>query len=80
MENLVVISEMRTNLSYMNKCLTPDSTVAEYQRYLNSLLHYKKIINACMTRLIIEVDESIDKSNKNLRGFAIDKVNNIIDG
>ena len=80
MENLVVVSEMRTSLSDMNKRLTPDSTAAEYQRYLNSLQHYKKILNACLTRLIIEVDESIDKSNKNLRGFAIEKVNNVVDG
>jgi uncharacterized protein YktA (UPF0223 family) len=77
MNNLDTIEEMRKNLSSMNEALTPYSGKVEHQRYIDNLKHYKNILNTTLFRLISEVDESIEKSYKIIRGFAITDINNL---
>jgi uncharacterized protein YktA (UPF0223 family) len=62
MNSLEVLTEMRKTLISMNDSLTPYSTKVEYQRYLESLQHYKKIVKSTITRLDDEIDKSINKS------------------
>jgi uncharacterized protein YktA (UPF0223 family) len=63
MNSLEVLTEMRKTLISMNDSLTPYSTKVEYQRYLESLQHYKKVVNSTITRLNDEIDKSINKSS-----------------
>jgi hypothetical protein len=79
MNSLEILVDVRKTLTAMNEQLTPYSNKVQYQRYLDSLQHYKKILNTHLIRLITEVDDSIEKSNKILRGFAINDIQNIKD-
>ena len=77
MDNLESIIEMRKTLVSMNDRLTPYSGKVEHQRYLDSLKHYKKILNSYISRLTNEIDQAINKSISNIDKFTkID--NNII--
>ena len=77
MNKLETIDEIRKSLMLMNERLTPYSGKVEHQRHLDNLHHYKKIINSHLIQLISEIDESIEKSYKILRGFAITDINNL---
>jgi hypothetical protein len=63
--NFETLADMRKTLTAMNSELTPYSSKFEYQRYLESLQHYKKILNSFMTRANQELDASIYKIVKN---------------
>ena len=67
---------MRDTLRVMNSNLTPYSSKIEYKRYLDNLNHYKKIVNLYITHLTIDLDESIEKTTKIIRGFDIQAENN----
>ena len=54
----------------MNSKLTPYSCKQEYQRYLDSLKHYKKVLNAYIVRATNEIDNSIEKSQNIINGFS----------
>jgi hypothetical protein len=77
MANFVTLAEMWTTLSSMNERLTPYSSKIEYQRYLNSLQHYKKILNAHVSRANEELDISINKSYRIVNSFIKADINNI---
>lgn len=63
MNSLEVLSEMHKTLISMKERLTPYSTKTEYQRYLESLQHYKNVVNSNITQLHEEIDKSINKSS-----------------
>ena len=54
---------MRKTLTSMNDRLTPNSGKKEYQRYLENLEHYKKIMNGFISRATDEINHSIEKTN-----------------
>jgi len=70
MNNLESIIEMRKTLCAMNSDLTPYSGKKEHQRYLDSLRHYKKILNNYIIRASQELDLSIDKSQDIINSFS----------
>jgi len=74
MNSLETISGMRNTLVAMNECITPYSEKKVYQNYLESLRHYKKILSAYISRLSEEIDDAIEKTNKNIDRFS--KVDN----
>jgi hypothetical protein len=63
MNNLYSLVEMRKTLASMNDRLTPYSSAREYQRYLDNLYHYKKILNSFTRLSNDELDEAIRKCN-----------------
>ena len=71
MESFETIHEMRKTLVNMNSQLTPYSSKAEHQRYLDSVCHYKKIMNNYLFRQNAELDMIINKSNDILRNFTV---------
>lgn len=76
MLELKTVLDMRDTLRVMNSNLTPYSSKIEYKRYLDNLNHYKKIVNLYITHLTIDLDESIEKTTKIIRGFDIQAENN----
>jgi len=76
MLELKTVLDMRDTLRVMNSNLTPYSSKIEYKRYLDNLNHYKKIVNLYITHLTIDLDESIEKTTKIIRGFDIQSENN----
>jgi len=77
MNDLEVIIEMRKTLVAINESLTPYSTKIEYQRYVDSLKHYKKILASNTSRAINEIDNSILKSYRIIDSFTTTDVKNI---
>ena len=77
MNSLESVVSMRETLSIMNSQLTPYSGKNEHQRYLDSLQHYKKILNAYITRATNEIDTAIMKSLSNIDKFTKIDVNKI---
>jgi hypothetical protein len=75
MNNLESVVAMRETLSAMNSQLTPYSSKVEHQRYLESLKHYKKILNSYITRATDEIDTAIMKSMSNIGKFSNIDVN-----
>jgi hypothetical protein len=71
MNNIETIVEMRNTLVSLNASLTPYSSKKEHQRYLDSLLHYKKILNTFISRSLVDIDLCIDKSKRIIDGFTI---------
>jgi hypothetical protein len=71
MNSLETIVEMRKTLTSMNERLTPYSGKAEHQRYLDNLQHYKKILNAYITRSNEEIDIAIHKSYTIVKNFIV---------
>ena len=71
MIDIETIVGMRNTLISLNACLTPYSSKMEHQRYLDSLLHYKKILNSFISRSLVEIDLSIDKSKRIIDAFTI---------
>jgi uncharacterized protein (DUF885 family) len=59
--NFETLNGMYQTLCDMEAKLTPYSSKFEYQRYLESLQHYKKIMNSYITRINQELDTSIYK-------------------
>jgi uncharacterized protein (DUF885 family) len=72
--NFETLIGMRQTLCDMNAQLTPYSSKFEYQRYLESLQHYKKILNAYITRANEELDSSIYKI---VKGSIVGDIKNI---
>ena len=68
---------MRKTLATMNTSITPYSGKIEHQRYLESLQHYKKILNAYITKSNQDIDDSIEKSYKIVRSFQINDINKL---
>lgn len=64
MNDLVTIVEMRKTLTSMNDRLTSYSSKKEYQRYLENLEHYKKILQGFISRATSEIDDAIGKTNR----------------
>jgi hypothetical protein len=62
MDHLKTIIEMRKTLGAMNERLNSSSRVEDYQRYYDSLFHYKKILNNYMTKENAELDKAIEKA------------------
>lgn len=62
MNRLETLIDMRKTLGAMNEQLTPYSGFFEHQRYYESLIHYKKVLNSQLTRLNEELDLAIEKS------------------
>lgn len=62
MNSLETIIELRKTLTSMNEALTPYSDFYQHQRYYESLIHYKKILNTHLARLNQELDMAIEKS------------------
>ena len=56
------VIEMRTTLATMNASLTPLSSKADYERYLNALYHYKKIFTSFSERIHGETNKAIEKT------------------
>ena len=71
MESFETIHEMRKTLLDMETKLTPYSGKSEHQRYLDSLCHYKKIMNSYIIRQNQELDIIINKTNDLIRNFTI---------
>lgn len=63
MTNLYSLAEMRKILISMNDKLTPYSSTREYQRYLDNLYHYKKILDSFTILSNEELDKAIKKCN-----------------
>ena len=63
MNNLHSLAEMRKILISMNDRLTSYSSVKEYQRYLDNLYHYKKILDSFTILSNEELDKAIKKCN-----------------
>jgi hypothetical protein len=84
MASFETIVEMRETLKTMNGNLTPYSSKVEYQRFLDSLTHYKKILNAYIKNQNDELDSLIEKTNANIRNFIMKDIatikSKIIDG
>jgi hypothetical protein len=82
--NLETIIQMRNTLAMLNERLTPYSGKVEHQRYLESLLHYKKILLKFVSRYSFELDTAIEKSKKIIDGFTYTDIelirNQILDG
>ena len=68
--NIEIVNQMRDTLIAMNSQLTPYSCKQEYQKYLDSLKHYKKILNTYIIRSTQEIDRSIDKSQNIINRFS----------
>jgi hypothetical protein len=82
--NLETIIQMRNTLTMLNDRLTPYSGKVEHQRYLESLLHYKKILLNFVSRYSFEIDTAIEKSKRIIDGFTYTDIelirNQILDG
>jgi len=63
MTNLQSLAEMRKILISMNDKLTPYSSAREYQRYLDNLYHYKKILDTFTTLSNDELEKAIKTCN-----------------
>ena len=74
MNSLQTITDMRNTLVQMNDVITPYSDKKVHSNYLQSLIHYKKILTAYISRLTSEIDEAIEKTNNNIIKFS--KVDN----
>ncbi len=79
MNQLETILAMRKTLTSMNDSLTPYSGKNEYQRYLDSLRHYKNVLNSYMTTANNEIDRAINKSYTIVRSFIVTDIKNIRD-
>lgn len=77
MNQLETILSMRKTLTSMNDSLTPYSGKNEHQRYLDSLQHYKKILNAYMTNANSEIDAAINKSYNIVKNFIVTDIKNM---
>jgi hypothetical protein len=77
------LADLRKVLVSMNDSLTPYSSVKEHERYLEHLLHYKKILSNYMSRENMELDICREKSYNIVKNFYIQAEINkkkIIDG
>jgi len=68
MNDIITIVEMRKTLTSMNDRLIPGSSKKDYIKYLQNLEHYKKIMQAFISRATTEIDDSIEKTNKIIDG------------
>ena len=70
--DLQSIVDMKKTLDDLQTRLTPYSGKVEHQRYLDSLSHYKKIVNVYLLRLNDELNKSINIYNDKIRNMMID--------
>jgi hypothetical protein len=70
--DLQTIIDMKKTLDELNLRLTPYSGKVEHQRYLDTLCHYKKIVNVQLTRLNDELNKEINIYNDKIRNMMID--------
>lgn len=65
------IIDMRNTLYLLKENITPYSGKMEHQRYLDSLKHYKKILLKYISRVSVDLDTEIEKSNRIIDSFTI---------
>jgi len=70
MNSLQLITEIRTSLLFMASSMTPYSSKRDQQNYLESLKHYKKILDVHFSSLLVEVDAAMKKTEKNISSFS----------
>lgn len=80
METLETLAKMRRTLASMNAQLTPYSGKRQHQRYLESMMHYQRILNSYACLANEELDRSIRKSAAILQCYTAENTTNHLDG